>query len=292
MRKLAPFLALLGASALAGCNDNIEHQSPLDGRADSSPAADSGPASAEAGSGDLRREGGGGLLSIFIRGDLTPKVFSDGLSGQTPKQYVMGLGRFDILRSPGDPAPVTVFDHGQKPVEVNLLSETLGGSRPLAELPPGTYSHGRVLLTHARFAVAAVVHAGSGVLLPGDISSVVALSDGTIDGKPWTQGQATFSFAGFTVPGTVPALPSTAGGTIVSSGGRTWLVFPFPEPLAVGSSGADHKATIIYQVYESFRWQDQDKAGYQPKTFDVDPLAMSFEPVLNFGATGYSIEAR
>lgn len=291
MRKVTRILALLMTGVLAGCQDTIEHQRPADGQADSRPAADGGPASAEAGSGDLRHEGGGGLLSIFIRGDLTPKLFSDGLSGQTPKQYVMGLGRFDILRSAGDPSPVTVFDHGQKPVEVNLLSETLGGSRPLAELPAGTYSHGRVLLTHARFTVAAVVHA-PGVPLPGDIASVVALSDGIIDGKPWTQGQATFSFAGFTVPGSVPALPSTAGGTIVSSGGRTWLVFPFPKPLTVGGSGADHRATIIYQVHESFRWQDQDKAGYQPKIFDVDPLAPSFEPVLNFGATGYAIEVR
>jgi hypothetical protein len=43
MRKLAPILALIGAATLGGCNDRIEHQSPLDGLADSSPAADRCP---------------------------------------------------------------------------------------------------------------------------------------------------------------------------------------------------------------------------------------------------------
>jgi len=288
MRSLTLVAALLLA---AGCDsDTIEHGS-LDGGSADGVGVDAGP---DLGAPDsATADGAGATLSIYIRGDTTSKTFGDGLAGQTPKVYVMGLGRFDIMTSASDPAPVTVFDHGNAPVEVDLLSETLGGQGHIADLPAGSYSHGRVLLTMSRFTVDATVHAVAA--FPGEIEVVAALSDTTISGKPWTQGQASFSFKSsggqpVTIPATLPPLPTTGGGTIVQQGGETWLVFPFPKPIDISPSSTSRRATIVYQVFESFRWQDQTKAGFQDDVFDVDALGLSFEAVKNYGATGYSVE--
>jgi hypothetical protein len=248
------------------------------------------------GSTDLIPHGGApgpGTFAVYVRGDLTARTFGDGFSGQTPSQMTMGLGRFDLLRSATDPSPVTVFDHGAQGVEVNLLGRTLAGYGRLSALASGTYTHGRALLTMARATVDATAHA-QGLGLPGKLTLLGALSDTTIDGQPWTQGQGKYTFAaggGFTTSqtGPLPPLPSTAGGAIVQDGNRAWLVFSLPAPLTVNpASTIAMTATIVYEVYESFRWQDQPTAGYATGVFDLE--AASFEPVRNFGATGYRIE--
>jgi hypothetical protein len=285
-------LRALGSLTLAlavGCTDTISHQT--DGSVEGLKPDTHAPV--EARIDQTRADGGGATFTIYIKGDKTATTFSDGFVGQTPKEYKMGLGRYDIMKSPSDPAPVTVFDHGATPVDVDLLGTTLAGSAKIAALPAGTYTHGRVLLTHATFTVAATVHAG--VPWPGDIRVVTALSDTTIDGKSWTQGQTTFTFiAGTiqqTVPGVIPPLPSTGGGSVVQVGGKTWMIFPFPTPLTLYPAlTQSYQGTMIYKVFESFRWEDQSLTGYTAKVFDVDALKMTFEPVKNFGATGYSVE--
>jgi hypothetical protein len=259
------------------------------------PGADGGPSG---GSGRSLTDGGPaeeGTIEIYVQGELTPKVFSDGLSGQTPEDYVMGLSRFDLMRSATDPAPVTAFDHGARSVEVDMLGRTLAGTARTAEIPTGVYAYGRVLLTMTRFTVRATAH-GQGLSLPGKLKVTGALSDTTLDGQPWTKGQAQYTFTAGglfsrTMAGPLPPLPSTAGGGIVPEGGRTWLVFPFPTPLAVDPhSRARHQATIIYEVFDSFRWEDQAGPGYSSGVFDI--AETTFEPVRNFGATGYRIEAQ
>jgi hypothetical protein len=239
-------------------------------------------------------DAGDRFISIYIKGDTTTQPPADGLSGQTPQNYVMGLGRFDLLRSAQDPAPVVAFDHGAKPVMVDMLKTTLGGKARIADLPAGAYTHGRVLLTMATFTVAATGH-GAGLAVPGKVTVTAALSDTTIKGAPWKQNQAEFTgdfkpLPPVTIPAPLPPLPSTGGGSVVQEGGRTWLVFQFPKPLEVSpATGRDHRATIIYRVRESFRWQDQAKPGFAPKVFDIDMAG--FEAVKSFGATGYAVES-
>jgi hypothetical protein len=289
MRRIAITVGV--AALLAACSkDVVDHRG--DGLQRDLARGDGGTRAERAR--DAEPDGAAGTIRIYIRGDTSPTTFSDGLAGQTPKEYRMGLGRYDILRSASDPSPVIVFDHGAKPVDVDMLGTTLGGSARTADLAAGVYTHGRVLLTSCAFTVAATVHRG-GLPVAGDIRVLTALSDGTLEGKPWKQGETTFTFkagaAQQTVPGTLPALPSTGGGSVVQSGGRTWLLFPFPTPIAISpASPKSHKATIVYEVYESFRWEDESKAGYAPKVFDVDAGTLGFEPVRNFGATGYSVE--
>lgn len=284
-----PAALALAALLLCACDtDTIDHGA-ADGATDAG-IADQAPGPDRGASGD---GAGGHVIRIRVKGDTTPRSFSDGFAGQTPKTYVMGLARYELMTSATDPAPVVAFDHGHNPVDVDLLGQTLAGTARIADIPAGSYTHGRVLLTHSRFTIAATVHAG--VPVPGTITTVVALSDTTINGAPWKQNQASFTFkAGTleqTVPASLPALPSTGGGTVVQQGGKTWLVFPFPKPITISSATArDHDATIIYKVFESFRWQDETAAGYQTDVFDVDALKQTVEPVKNYGATGYAIE--
>ncbi|HEY3355952.1 MAG TPA: hypothetical protein VGQ83_22055 [Polyangia bacterium] len=236
---------------------------------------------------------GRAVIEIYVAGDLTPKTFTDGASGETPLSYTMGLSRFDLLRSAADPAPVTVFDHGPDWVELNLLDTSLAGSVATASLPAGTYTHARVLLSMARCAVAATAHLGT-ASIPGTFTITGAFRDTTIDGTPLTHGQARYAFEALgqtqSSGGALPPLPSTPGGTVVTDASGTWLVFQLPQPLPIDpTSPATHRATITYEVYESFRWQDQATAGFADGVFDL--TATAAEPVVSFGATGYRIEA-
>lgn len=284
-------LALATFSLLA-CSDATHQLGSIDGSADLGAdlhtAKDSGSDALAA------DQGAGPRLYIVIRGDSTPKTINDGFSGQTPSKYVMGLSRYEVMTSANDPNPVLVFDHGNSPVEIDMLSAQpqIAGSARIADLPAGSYTHGRVRLTKSVFTVATTVHAT--VALPGTVEVKAALSDTTIDGTPWKQGQVSYTFSVWPtpVPGMLPPLPATPGGTIVQKDGETWMVFPFLQPLPVSPNATQsYEAVITYGVYESFRWQDDStNAAYQPKVYDVSVLpAPSFETVVSFGATGYDI---
>ena len=237
---------------------------------------------------------GRAVIEIYVEGDPTAKTFTDGYSGQTPRDYVMGLQRFDLLRSSNDPTPVTVFDYGPGYTEVDMSTKTLVGVGRTPDIPAGSYSHARVLLAMARFTVNASAHSGS-LGLPGAITATSALSDTIIDGTPFTKGQCQFEFVSGsitnTLGGALPPLPATAGGTIVDDGQRTWMVFPFAAPLAVDpGDAATHQATITYETFESFRWEEQALTGYTTGVWDVNADFVSSEVVKNFGATGYRVE--
>ncbi|MCC6748015.1 MAG: hypothetical protein IT371_10180 [Deltaproteobacteria bacterium] len=246
------------------------------------------------GDGGASEAGGGAMLRIYVKGDLTPMQLNDGLSGQTPKTYEMGLTRFEVLRSATDPSPVLVFDHGATPRRVDLKGTTLAGEAPLKQLPAGSYTHGRIVLAWGKATVDATVHA-QGMTIPGELTLRGALSDTSLDGKSYKQGEAEYTFKVATVErslkGSLPALPSTGGGQVSQSGGKTYLTFAFPKPLVLSPSATkDHRATIVYKIFESFRWQEESKAGYATKVFDVDADGPSSEPVKNFGALDYAVE--
>lgn len=268
------------ALLMGGCEDPVNHNPTTDGGAGTTDG--------------LAADGGAGMLRIYVQGDKRPTTFADKLSGQTPRDYKMGLAHFELLRSANDPSPLTVFDHKDTAVMVDMLKRNLVGQAELAKLTPGTYTHGRVLLTWCEFTVAATVHA-AGLALPGDIQVKAALSDTTHQGKAWKQGQATFTFKAGTLqqtaPGLLPPLPSTGGGAVVQQGGKTYMVFTYPAPIIIApSANKSYTGTMVYKVFESFRWQDETKLNYKAKVFDVDGLGLTYEPVKGFGATGYGVE--
>lgn len=286
-------MLVVGCLAASGCGQPANNVTP-DGGQDA--GFDGGAPADDAGVDlelDAGRDAGPPNLSIYARGDLTPKTFADGYSGQTPTAQEFGIGRLDLMASPTDTAPVTVFDHGDAPVLVDMLAPTptLAGTGASASLPAGTYPWGRVQLTLVRTTVAATIHGGSAT--PGTVTVVSALSDTAVEGVPWAQGRTEYTVkAGValsvTFPGAAPSFPSTSGGTVAQEAGRTWLVFPFTTPFVIDPEDpAPRAATITYDVYQSFRWQEQSAAGYASGAFDVDPASMSSEPVRNLGATGY-----
>lgn len=305
MRKwtwIGTALALAMALTGAACGDDDETGGTggtVTGTAgsggDGGTAAAGGTGGSTGGTGGSVGGTGGGVpefaLDIYVEGDSSATTIDDGYAGQTPTNYTMGVSRFDLMLSDSDPNPVTVFDHGDQYVEVDMTASTLVGTGDLTQIPPNLYSHGRALLTMTRFDVNTTVHVNP-VAVPGTVTVTAALSDTTIDGQGRSQGwvQYTFNIAGgVTTVGTLPQLPSTAGGTIVQEGGNTWLVFPLDTPmLIIPAPGTDHSATIIYQIFESFRWEDQNGNGYTADVFDAAADG-AHEPVMNFGATDYEI---
>lgn len=237
---------------------------------------------------------GRSVIEIFVEGDATAKTFTDGYSGQTPRDFFLGLQRFELLRAIDDPAPVKVFDLSPGYTEVDMSTKTLVGVGRTPDIPAGTYTHGRVLLTMARFTVDATAHSGA-AQLAGTMTVLDAISATTIDGTPFTKGQGQLHFVSGSFTNTqaytLPPLPGTAGGTIVDDGPRTWMVFPFPLPMAIDpTDSTTHQAAIIYETYESFRWEEKPLTGYATGAWDVNANLVDTEAVKNFGATGYRVE--
>ena len=299
---------VLAASALpllvAGCDtDLIDHSvdAGVDVVADQDAGVDAGAgfdagtdAGVDAGT-DAGFDAGIGNIEVFVHGDLTAKTFTDGYAGQTPSAQVIGISRLDLMTSSTDPAPVTAFDHGDSVAMVDMIqaASTLAGRANSSGIPAGTYPYGRVLMTLALVTVDATAHLGA-LNPPGKLTITSALSDTTVGGTAWVKGKTEYSFLangaatpqGFT--GLAPPLPNGPGVSIVQEAHRTWLVFPFTAPFIINPADTSPQvATIHYEVYKSFRWQDQTSAGYATDVLDLNPIAMDAEPVKNFGATGY-----
>lgn len=289
-------LAVLGCdvSANLGTNDAGEADGGSDAGSDGGIGTDAGmDAGMDAGA-DAGWDAGQQNISIFVVGDLTPKTFTDGLSGQTPSAQEFGVGRLDLMTGPGDPSPVTVFDHGTAPVLVDMLSTqpTLAGQGASAAIPAGTYPWGRVALNLVRTTVATTAHA-AGNAVPADVTIVSALGDTLVGGVAWAKGRTEYHVkVGTTIdttfPGTAPPLPATSGGMVVQDATHTWLVFPFSTPFVIDPTDSTPQvATITYEVFQSFRWEEQASPGFTGGVFDLDVATMSTEPVRNFGTTGY-----
>lgn len=242
------------------------------------------------------RDLGSGNIEIWVRGDLTPKTFNDGWAGQTPEAQTFSIGRLDLLRTATDTRPVVAFDHGQRPIPADMLGRTLVGRVSSASIAAGTYRWGRVLLTSVELRVRATAHIpGLGFGVPGTITTIGALSNTELNGTPWMKGRAEYRFesAGqsYTIPGILPPFPSTSGGSIVETSTTTWLLFPFSTAFRVDPANTQpQSSTIVYDVYESFRWEDQTTAGFTVGVFDLDGASRSTEPVHQVGATNYRTE--
>jgi hypothetical protein len=230
-------------------------------------------------------------LNIVVVGEASAITFTDGNAGQTPTNYFMGMQRFDLMKSAGDLNPVTVFDYDASYIEVDMTTTNNVAQVDLTTIPIGLYTHGRVLLTMTRFDVDTIVHSTLSDL-SGTMSVVGALSDCNIDGTARTQDWAEYTFnvaGGITQPGTLPPMPSTAGGTIIQEGGNTWMVFPLSENLNILPIPNQSKtATIWYNIFESFRWTDSAVGGYATDVFDSESDG-SHETVTNFGAVDYLV---
>lgn len=237
----------------------------------------------------------GPKVTIAMRGSTAPYPHADAWSGATPKEQIVAIRSLWLLRSPADPKPVKVFDHGTKAVEADLVTtETKQVASVVAKtLPAGVFTVAKAGVAYVRYSVGARMH--SIVSVDGEYDNVQSLSDGAvIDGITRDKGWFRYSFSsGGTTYGTleggdapVPAVSTSGGLTLDTSGPETFYVFPVQVAIDPDVT-VDHEVLLDLNVHESFRWQDQSTAGYTAKVFDTTPY--TFEPVMAFGANAFTL---
>jgi len=243
---------------------------------------------------------GGPRVTISMHGSTAPFAHKDTFAGETPKKQIVAIKSLWLYRSPSDTNPVKVFDHGDKAVEVDLISgKTIEIAKVAAKsLPAGVFTMAKSGASYVKYQVDARMHSGTAF---GDIDgyydNVQALSDGAvIDGKKKKKGDFTYSFIADATGATVgsldgenaptPVATSAGGITMDMSGPETFYVFPIQ--MAVDPNVAtDQVVDFELNVDKSFRWVDQQQPGYTTGTYDTTPT--QFEPVMAFGANTFKL---
>lgn len=271
--------------------------SPTEPGGPEAPAAPDGPGDAPGDAPGDPPDPGGPRVSIAMRGSTAPFGHADGLSGETPKKQIVAVKSLWLYRSPADPKPVRVFDHGDAAVEVELVS---GKTTEIAKvavrsLPAGVFTLAKSGVAYVKYAVDARLHTGLGAV-DGLYDNVQALSDGAvIDGVKKNKGDFRYSFvANGATLGTLegadaptPVATSAGGITMDMSGPETFYVFPIQ--MAIDPTVTrDQVVDFELNVFESFRWQDQALLGYAAGVYDTTPS--SFEPVMAFGANSFKLD--
>lgn len=232
----------------------------------------------------------GGRIDIYVAGDSTVRTFTDGLSGQTPRDFRIALSKYYAMTSATDPAPALCFDHGIAAVVADLSGDTLVGTCATSSLPTAAYTHGRVRVEWAEYTVSGVLH-HLGYPVSGDFTFFRAYSDTVHDGVPMTAGQGIikFSVTGTEIPVTYPpALAAAPGITVVTTNGECWMTFVYSHPLLVEQTDpASHWARFTWEIFEGFRWSELALTGYATGVWDVSTAVGGTEYVAVPGATGY-----
>jgi len=241
--------------------------------------------------GDTQTNPQGGSIAIYLAGDLTPKTFQDGLSGQTPKVFEIALSKYDIQTSLDASGRVHCYDLAQ-PKVANMLQDTLMGSCETASIPSAAYTHGRVKVDWLRLTVEGTLHAGDQVL-PGEFTFFRAYSDTTYEGETFDAGQGWVEYSGV-IQQRIPMayagpVPGDAYTELID--GEYWLTFPFGRTLPVlQDSEQEHWARFHWELFESFRWEERPRAGYVESIWDVNATNNTqSEQVFMNGVSGFYI---
>ncbi len=297
-------VALLAlASLVVACSSNDVDFTPAVGGSGGSAVGGSGASAVGGGGGGSVGGGGssqgggaeGPVVHIHMRSTTDVVAHEDGLAGQTPLEHFSGIRKLQLFKKKGDGAPLTVFDYGQGFVEASYAggADTVVHSAALSKLPEGTYTYARVVHSHVRYAVKATMHA-SGYHLPGEFHNLQVLSDDTLlDGIVRNHGYYEYLFktAGMEFPasGTDAPVPeaSEMGGFSITVEEGQWG-YNFPVTLVISHSVAQDQDIILeVNMYQSFRWQDQEGVGYKDEVFDTTPVIS--EPVKRFGANSHLV---
>jgi hypothetical protein len=300
-----PGLGLLGAVLwLGACGDGTDAADSTDGDVseavddtatgeeiaadDAAEAVTDGEAETDAGCPDC------GMIRIYVAGDTTPKTFSDGLAGQTPFDYFIGVSSYQVLRSADDPAPISCFDYAGDSFAIDLQTDNLVGRCPTSSFPPGSYTHGMTKVDWITYKVVGDAHYGTATL-PGTFQIFKAFSACDYDGAPYAAGEGWvgYDIGGSTgrIPYAFPELPAIAGVTFRTAGDSFWMIFPFTHPFViVGADAGEHWARMFWEIADSFRWVDLRLEGYAAGRWDVSPTGATEEARM-FGVSGYHVES-
>ena len=259
---------------------------------DLAPPADARPDTGAVDGAPPKVDGGGGVIKIYVKGDLSQKTFNDGLTGQTPTNYQIAISRYDILRSAADPSPVLCFDHGKTPFVVDALKDNLVGQCLTSKISSGAYTHGRTRVDYARYTVNGVYHY-LGQKLPGKFTFFRAYSDVVYKQKPYKAGTGFVSFSGLatvSIPMLYGPMPSMPGVKFETKNGVMSMTFAYSKPLPiVTNDSGTHWARFHWMVRESFRWAELSLPNYQKGAWDVSPLLSNTEAVKLHGVSGYMV---
>jgi hypothetical protein len=291
------FAALCAGTAfvVAGCSSpSPSFAFPVDDAGVDAAPADGGPDVAVADEGPDAAPTGPTLF-FHVRTNTAPFTHTDGYSGQTARKAYQGVRKLRVYRDTADPSPLVVFDHGAGFVEAgyNAGDDTIVGSTSLAKVPSTRFKLARMTVTHSRYVVSSTLHYLT-TPIPGDFDCVQTLSDNvTIDGTVRARGwyRYIFNAMGKSYPqeglgAPLPSSPTTGGFTMKTDGGETYYELPI-DLVADGSIKKDVHLVVDVNMFESYRWEDQDLAGYTRGVFDTTPI--SYEPIRRFGANSYVV---
>jgi hypothetical protein len=235
----------------------------------------------------------GPVVNIRFRSTTAAFDHQDELAGQTPLEHRSSVRKLTLYRSATDPAPVTIFDLAESPVEISYDdgADSFVYAVPASSLPLGTFTIARAVHTHVRYRVATTMHVAGNDLV-GELDCMQVLSDGTlVDGVLRDHGYYEYVFhtggQSFPTSGTnapLPTSPETGGFTAGLEEGE-WI-YTYAVELPITPDLADDVDVVLHvNMHESFRWSDEPAEGYAAGVFDTTPA--SFEPVLKFGANDY-----
>lgn len=312
-KRCAVALAWVAAAALSACGDDSGTQDAGDvedrpdlGEVDAPEAdvpdgdgeeADADPADEAAGDVDEDADGicpDCGAIRIYVAGDDSEKTFTDGLAGQTPFDYFIGVSSFEVLRRADDPAPVPCFDYGADTFSIDLQTDNLVGRCATSSFPLDTYTHGRVKVDWISYRVAGDVHTAAATLSTTfRIFKAFSACDYEEQHYAAGEGWVGYDIGGIAgrIPYVFPEPPALAGVSLVTDGDATWMVFPFTHPFVIGADDtAEHWSRMFWEIYESFRWTDVRLDGYAAGRWDVAPAGTTETPEM-FGVSGFHIES-
>lgn len=237
----------------------------------------------------------GPSLRIWIAGDTQPVTFNDGLAGQTPKNFSMGIQKFVILRERNDPNPVVIFDYKDKFNPSPIATRTLVGQGAFSTIPKGTYPYGRTTVVNMKFEVDATAHA-AGFAIPGLLKIYYAIGNHSDDqGKSYKIGDVVGSFNGagqsYPYQNNIPVNFSLSDPEtwVDTTSGKTEFYFKIGKAIQSDGVTQDVDVTLNFSIYEAFRWRDLDRDKYTKDVFDMTTSPSTSEQVLRYGANNYRI---
>lgn len=219
-------------------------------------------------------------------------VYEDGLAGQTPEDFFVGLSEYHLMRSVDDPDPVLCFKH-TGPVEADLYGDNLVGLCRTDSIPSGIYTHGRVKVDWVRYSVAGNLHYLDAPY-SGRFSFFRAYSDTVFEGEAFLANEGKLAFSTGAAQDEIPWLfpdPEPMDGIPLELvDGELWMTFEYTNPLPIDQTNLDpHWTRFYWKIFDAFRWSDRTLTDYAMNRWDVSMVLDETEEVILTGVAGYYI---
>lgn len=219
--------------------------------------------------------------NFLINGQLSSQL-SRGPATSIPHEYQVVVTKFELLRSENDQAPVVVYDAGESYALVNLTADAPTGLGA-GEIQPGTYPYCRATL----IAISQQVD----VYSPGNTNDHIHktyikafqdidnsnASESTLPAALISLGDVLVSeegiFSWFQIDETKVYTYSATRSDVTAyqvtiTPGEEIRTIQFTSPLTI-EEGKRYSSTLIFNVDNTFEWEDSDSDGkFEPTSGD------------------------